>query len=1082
MKNIILSAFLSFLLLGGMSNGNLYSQTNQNSLNFPRLMVKDENSNGSELPLKLDNLDISINVLGNIATTTMEMTFFNSTNRILEGELVFPLGEGQTISRFALDINGKLREGVVVEKQKGQQVFEAVVRRNIDPGLIEKTKGNNFKTRVYPIPANGYKKVLIAFEGELNYSENEYLYLLPMNFDNRVNNFNLHVEIYNQEISPIVAKSKFENIEFKQWRNSFISDFSQQNYLPDKQLGFSIPIEKVAKKVYVDKGKVDSNNFFFINIFPKKEERGKVYPSKIALFWDVSLSGEKRDIKEEINLLKDYINKIQNVDIKLITFANSVETKKLFKIKEGNCEDLVSELSKQVYDGGTQLGSLDFNEYSCDEILFFSDGVSNFGRSDIVLSKTPVITISSSQTAEHSYLQYIASSTAGIYLNLNSIKREQALEYLTKQKLQFISAEFNKNEISEVFPSIPSNFIEKFSIAGKLLSNTASIKLNFGFGKEIVHSETISLTSNNAYNKGLIERIWAQKMINELNFNPIKNSDSITQVGKKYSIVTSNTSLIVLDRVEDYIEYEIIPPLELLDDYNNLIEKKHKEEFSNKKKHIDDVYSQFLKKVEWWNTEFKTPTIQTQKKNLPIQNIVIPPRIYSHETKTITGTVFSIDDGMPIPGVSIIVRGTSVGTSTNMDGHFQLTVPVNAILQISFVGMKSAEIDITNLTNIDVTLESESIQVEELVTTAFGIRREPRYVAPSVVDSVRSNEEVREEVSDEAVVEVNEAFMMANDEASNGSKSDALKSLNQPKIEVNKWDPNTPYMTELKRTDKKNLYEKYLLLRKDNQNTPSFYLDVAEYLLEKGMKKEAVEIISNITELKLENSELLRIVARKLLQIGEVKTAIYIFQDVVKLRPEEPQSYRDLGLAYAANNEYQKATDMLYSVIDKNWNSRFPGIEVIVIGELNAIIEQAEGKVNTDKYDSRLLKNLPVDIRVVLNWTADNTDVDLWLTDPYNDKCFYQNKLTRCGGYMSNDFTGGYGPEEFLIKKAPDGKYRVQINYYGSSQQTISGPVNVQIQMFTKFGTKQQELKEVTMRLSEKKEIIDIGELLFDKN
>ena len=106
--------------------------------------------------------------------------------------------------------------------------------------------------------------------------------------------------------------------------------------------------------------------------------------------------------------------------------------------------------------------------------------------------------------------------------------------------------------------------------------------------------------------------------------------------------------------------------------------------------------------------------------------------------------------------------------------------------------------------------------------------------------------------------------------------------------------------------------------------------------------------------------------------------------------------------------------------------------------------------------------------------------MDLWVTDPFNEKCYYQRKLTNSGGYMSNDFTGGYGPEEFLIKKGAKGKYKVQINYYGSSQQTIMGPVTVQVQLFTKFGSKEQKLKEVTMRLSQNKEIIDIGDLIFE--
>ena len=102
----------------------------------------------NEKAVRLSNLAVEVAVTGDIATTTYDMIFTNSSNRILEGEFEFPLDNGQTVSRYALDINGKLREGVVVEKEKGRQVFETIVRKNIDPGLVEMTSGNNFKTRV----------------------------------------------------------------------------------------------------------------------------------------------------------------------------------------------------------------------------------------------------------------------------------------------------------------------------------------------------------------------------------------------------------------------------------------------------------------------------------------------------------------------------------------------------------------------------------------------------------------------------------------------------------------------------------------------------------------------------------------------------------------------------------------------------------------------------------------------------------------------------------------------------------------------------------------------------------------------
>jgi tetratricopeptide (TPR) repeat protein len=250
-------------------------------------------------------------------------------------------------------------------------------------------------------------------------------------------------------------------------------------------------------------------------------------------------------------------------------------------------------------------------------------------------------------------------------------------------------------------------------------------------------------------------------------------------------------------------------------------------------------------------------------------------------------------------------------------------------------------------------------------------------------------------------------------------------------------------------------------------------------LLKEGKKQLAVKVLSNIAELELENHELRRVLARRLQQIGEVEYAIDIFRDVLAVRPEEPHSYRDLGLALAENGQTQEAVDMMYQILMKDWDGRFPGIETVVLGEMNAMIQNSPN-VKTDKIDKRLLVNLPVDIRVVLNWDADNTDMDLWVTEPSGEKCFYGHRSTRSGGYISQDYTRGYGPEEYLLKKAVKGMYKIQLNYYGNSRSDSKRAVTLQVQVFTKFGSPDQKKKEFTLSLTDNRQVIDVGELIYE--
>jgi TonB-linked SusC/RagA family outer membrane protein len=93
----------------------------------------------------------------------------------------------------------------------------------------------------------------------------------------------------------------------------------------------------------------------------------------------------------------------------------------------------------------------------------------------------------------------------------------------------------------------------------------------------------------------------------------------------------------------------------------------------------------------------------------------------------ITGTVTSSEDGAPLPGVAIVVQGTTMGAVTDLDGNYSLNVPSDAnILIFSFVGMKTQEVDITGRTTVDVILEPDILGLDEVVVTALGISREKK--------------------------------------------------------------------------------------------------------------------------------------------------------------------------------------------------------------------------------------------------------------------------------------------------------------------------------------------------------------------
>ncbi len=102
---------------------------------------------------------------------------------------------------------------------------------------------------------------------------------------------------------------------------------------------------------------------------------------------------------------------------------------------------------------------------------------------------------------------------------------------------------------------------------------------------------------------------------------------------------------------------------------------------------------------------------------------------------SVSGTVTSADDGSTLPGVSVVIQGTSLGTTTDMDGKYVLSVPDGSkALEFSFVGMEKQTVAFTGQSVINVIMKSSALQLDEFVVTALGISKASKSLGYSVQD------------------------------------------------------------------------------------------------------------------------------------------------------------------------------------------------------------------------------------------------------------------------------------------------------------------------------------------------------------
>ena len=922
-------------------------------------------------PMVLQDLSIDILVIGQIAVTTMEMTFYNPNTRVMEGEFQFPLADGQQVSRFALDINGKMREGVVVDKTAGRKAFEEIVRRGVDPGLLEKTEGNNFKARVYPMPAKGTRRVLIAFEQELHERNGQDYYFLPITANVTLKNFKVRTEVVSRFVKADIQNSL--QLDFKQARNSYISEVSQQNFTLNQNIALTFPKIEKPQTISATKG---NKTYCYGNIaLATAQPKNKPIPTEIGILWDASHSAANRDRAKEFAFLESYFKEVKDVKVILSSFNIRSDKPLTFEVKNGNWQVLKSHLESLPYDGATDGNAINFS-LKADELLLFSDGIFNFGSKEFSVkevvkqAKTPITVVNASAVANTPKMQYLANATGGSFIDLTTLTTEQALKVAQTIPFQLLDIEVKNGKIANIFPQ-KGTAISKgnFTLAGELQTKEATLILSLGYPKNTVVQKEIHFVANPDASESefeLLRRIWAEKQIAQLQREGAEQKQ-IDAVGREYSIVTEGNSLIVLETVEDYVRYRITPPKELQMEYSKRLANQEKQKEDSAKRILENVIAQSAEQSKWWNTQYPLKDSKSKNKAVIMEEVV-----------------YTIDN--------------------------------NAIAEVAAVEAPSME------------------------------------------------RNASKEVSSNAMAK----------RATAPRSTSAPASVPTSKIELNAYNPDTPYLKVMEYTEGGKAIETYYKLKKEYGNTPSFYVDVADYFFKKGNHEQAILVVSNLAELSLDDPQLLRMLGYKLSNYSAKKEAVQVFRKVAQLREEEPQSFRDLGLALAEDAQYNEAAKNLYRVVTNEWSSRFGDVQLVTLNDLNSLIARHQG-IDVSYIDKRLLKKEPVDVRVVLSWDTDNCDMDLWVTDPKDEKCYYQNTLTYLGGKISRDVTQGYGPEEFMLKKAENGKYKVQVDYFGTHSQKQLMPVSLRITFYTHFGTPQQKQEETTVRLSNAKEVIEVG-------
>lgn len=948
-------------------------------LPMPRIAVMSE---GGYEPVRLGRVQVETELVGGQARTRIEFGIFNPNDRVLEGELQFPLRDGQVVTGFALDIDGELRPAVAVEKVTARRVFEDVIRQRIDPALLEAAGGNNYKLRVYPLPAQGTRRVVLDIAETLTATNGAYHYRLPLAYPGTVDALDVRVKVAAVRARALAASLGAEVLQARDIRPDSEIRLQRQQYAQQALLQVSLPADDSLR---YSTGLYQGEQYFYAELpAPKLKAQPRKTPQKVALIWDASASAAQRDRGRELALLDAWFAGLRDhtVEVRVQVVRDVAQPEKTFTVSAGNWKTLRDYLEQQPLDGATSLAAMQVPA-GVDLALLFSDGMTNYGArrppEEFVSHRgVPLYTVNSAIKANAAWLRAQAEVTGGAYLDLAALSLEQAARELDQVSpwladMQAVGAE-------QLVLASRRAHDDRVQLAGVLKTTDARVTLIWrdGNGREVKQQHRLAAAAGQApAGLPLAAWRWASLRLAELGQGAARQRGEILRVAKRFGLVSSETSLLVLDRVEDYARHEIEPPASLLPRYRELLAKMQQEQKETEAHRIELMVAWFEDYLDWWNREFpKTPR--------PVEE----------------------------------ARQSEAQAEEDVDWEL--------------VGAPAEEAP---------PARQRSTAAREEVAVAVPVQAAPQAAAGS---------------------------------------ADSQASAPTARIYLQRWKPDAPYVQRFEQIGDGDLYAAYVDEKPSWQQSTAFFLDASDMLLwrEPPAPELALRVLSNLAEMDLENRHILRLLAYRLLQQKRFDLALPVFEQVRDLAPEEPQSWRDLALAHQAAGNYRQALDAFWKVVSGDWHGRFQDIGLTALIELNALVSEAERQgvaLDLDAIDPRLLKPTPLDMRVVLNWDADNTDIDLMVIDPDGEKTWYGHTLSWQGGRLSQDYTGGYGPEVFDLRDAKPGTYTVMANFYGHRQQLLAPDTTLMLRLITDFGRADEKSEDVMLRVKSPGQEIVVG-------
>ena len=562
------------------------------ALSMGLLMPNEENAG----PLAIESHRVTINVTDSAAITHVDQVFRNSSNRQLEATFIFPLPPNATVSDFALYINGVRTQGEVLESTQARQVYNNIVRRVQDPGLVEYIDGHIFQASIFPVPANGTQRVELEFAQVLERQGDLRRITYPLRTGrtsaSTLRDFTITANITTTSPLRTIYSPTHDIDVVRESETTAVAGLEQHN--ADLERDFVLYLSTSDEDVGVDlltydlDGTGSEEGYFLMVVAPRLEDEGEVPAKAVTFVIDTSgsMAGEK--LEQAQTTLRYCVGRLRPEDqFNVIRFSTA--SRSLFEnltaatpenISRANTfiNELRAAGGTAIEDGLSRALSQENTSSRPHMIIFITDGLPTVGETDATRlvanaaaangGEARIFTFGVGFDVDTTLLDAVASGNRGVSdyvppgenmeMAISNLYDRIAFPVLTDVELNLSGVDaydIFPREIPDLFAGqqvvVTGRFREssrsQINLAGQFAGQSVAFAYNEDFS-------TVGQTTENA--PDFIPQLWATRKIGflvdqiRLNGETAELRDEVRNMGVRYGLVTPYTSYLAVDDSE----------------------------------------------------------------------------------------------------------------------------------------------------------------------------------------------------------------------------------------------------------------------------------------------------------------------------------------------------------------------------------------------------------------------------------------------------------------------------------------------------------------------------------------------------